>query len=199
MAKRLFDLLVAFAGLLVLFPLVVFLSIAIALKDGTPVFFKQQRVGKGGKSFKIIKFRTMHVLDSAESGQFDPGDSSRVTTIGGFLRRTKLDELPQLLNVIKGEMSIVGPRPEVDKWVQEYSKQWEKIHTVKPGITDPASIIYKNEEQLLSKADDPEQYYRAIVLPGKLKIYEEYVHSWSMANDIKIMFRTAYAVLIERD
>ena len=131
---------------------------------------------------------------SAETGQFKPGDSTRVTTIGKILRRSKLDELPQLINVFMGNMSMVGPRPEVQRWVDVYPDQWKVIHSVKPGITDPASITFRNEEQLLQASDDPDELYRQVILPKKISKYLGYVNKNSVMSDISILFQTVYCL-----
>lgn len=193
--KRTFDILSSLFGLLLLWPFLLLVAIAILLTDGRPVFFKQLRVGRNGKGFSLFKFRSMRVLKTAESGRFDAGSSSRVTPVGRLLRKTKLDELPQLWNVLRGDMSIVGPRPEVRKWVDAYPERWKNVHTVRPGITDPASIKFRNEEELLAQADDPEAMYRDVILPQKLDLYETYVESHSLWGDIGIIFKTIWTVL----
>ncbi|MBS2099065.1 sugar transferase [Carboxylicivirga linearis] len=193
--KRIFDLLSALTGLLLTFPILLVISLIIVLSDGWPIFFKQQRVGKGNKLFMLYKFRSMTVLKSAEKGSFDAGNSSRVTSIGRILRKTKLDELPQLINVLKGDMSVVGPRPEVEKWTQVYPERWAKILSVRPGITDNASIKFRDEEAILNQAVDPIACYRNEILPVKLGIYEEYVDSRSFWGDVKIVISTILAVV----
>jgi len=130
-----------------------------------------------------------------ESGEFDAGDTSRVTSVGRFLRKTKLDELPQLWNVLKGDMSLVGPRPEVRKWVEVYPERWARVLTVRPGITDPASIEFRHEEKLLATSQDPERTYRDEILPRKLALYEQYVATWSFWGDIAILIKTFWTVL----
>ncbi|GAB6095170.1 hypothetical protein JCM14469_14220 [Desulfatiferula olefinivorans] len=148
--------------------------------------------------FKLYKFRSMSIKNNAEDGSFEPGDNSRVTKLGAFIRKTKLDELPQLINVLKGDMSIVGPRPEVRKWVDVYPERWAWVLTVKPGITDPASIYYRNEEDLLSKAEDPETFYRDHILPDKLDLYEEYVRTRTFWGDVGLIMKTILSVLFPR-
>lgn len=140
----------------------------------------------------------MRVMRGAASGTFDAGDTSRITKVGAFLRRTKLDELPQLWNVFKGDMSFVGPRPEVRKWVDAYPERWVKVLTVKPGITDPASIYYRNEGELLAQADDPVACYRDRILPHKLDLYEEYVRTRTFWGDIALIFKTIMLVLFPK-
>lgn len=194
-SKRLLDL--AIAALCVTLAVLPITAIAIAIRvlNGNPIFFRQLRFGKNGLEFGLYKFRTMKTRPAAESGTFDVGDVSRVTRLGRILRKTKLDELPQLLNVIKGDMSLVGPRPEVRKWVEAYPDQWAEVLTVRPGITDPASIEFRNEEELLQNAASPEEYYRNVILPRKLELYKEYVRTQSLWQDINIIFKTCYAVI----
>ena len=175
--KRIFDFVVALFGLIILVPLFFVIGFLIKFDDKGPVFFKQKRVGKGGKLFMLYKFRSMRVPAFSEQGSFEPGNISRITSIGKFLRRTKLDELPQLFNVLKGEMSFVGPRPEVEKWVAVCPERWERVLSVKPGITDNSSIVYRSEELLLSDSEDPEKTYKEIILPKKLDFYEEYIEN----------------------
>ncbi|MDC0304886.1 sugar transferase [bacterium] len=195
--KRLFDILSGLVGLIFLWPLFTVIGIVILVAHGRPVLFRQRRVGRNGKDFFLLKFRSMSFQKSAEVGQFDAGNCSRVTTVGRFLRRTKLDELPQLWNVLKGEMSVVGPRPEIRKWVEVYPKRWQEVLTVRPGITDPASIRFRNEEEILAQASDPEAEYREVILPPKLALYEEYVANASFCDDIVLIFRTIIAVVFK--
>lgn len=197
MIKRLFDLLFSFLLILLLFPLFLVVSIFIMLDDGSPVFFVQQRVGLKGRLFCMFKFRTMTVDRGASKGSFDAGSSSRVTRFGKHLRKSKLDELPQLFNVLRGEMSIVGPRPEVQKWVMVYPERWAIVHSVKPGITDNAAIIFRNEEAILSASNDPEKTYLEEVLPKKLDLYEDYAKNNRFKNDIVIIWNTILAVLLK--
>ena len=193
--KRLFDILVSIVGLIVMSPLLVIIAIAIIMLDGPPVLFLHERVGRNGRLFYLVKFRTMTVLNTREKGGFDAGNRKRITPIGHFLRRTKLDELPQLWNVLAGEMSIVGPRPEVRKWTEVYPERWAVVHMVRPGITDTASIVFRNEEDILAALPDPEKAYRVDILPKKLKMYDEYVRSRSFVGDLKIIFRTLLALV----
>ena len=188
--KKFLDILLICFFLWLILPLLFFGSILILLFDGKPVFFIQQRIGFGGKAFNLVKFRTMSVDHTRTHGSFDLDSFARVTTVGSLLRRTKLDELPQVWNVLRGDMSLVGPRPEVRQWVDVYSERWSKVHQVRPGITDPASIIYRNEQQLLAQSSDPERTYREEVLPHKLSIYEKYLDEQSLLGDIGILFKT---------
>jgi lipopolysaccharide/colanic/teichoic acid biosynthesis glycosyltransferase len=193
--KRLFDFVVAGVSLVILLPLLLVVVIAILLQDGWPVFFFQKRVGINGKEFSIIKFRTMSVMKEAGAGRFDVGDYSLITTLGRLLRKSKIDELPQLLNVLLGDMSLVGPRPEISKWVNEFADDWQIIHTVRPGITDPASVIYSNEEVLLAQAADPTEAYRNAILPHKLSLYKKYIKDRSFFGDIAIIVKTVLKII----
>jgi lipopolysaccharide/colanic/teichoic acid biosynthesis glycosyltransferase len=188
--KRCLDIAGAFVGLVVLMPLLIAVWIFVVLESGLPGLFSQQRVGRGGCDFVLYKFRTMAVRRGTESGSFDAGSSAHVTRVGRILRKTKLDELPQLWNVLRGDMSLVGPRPEVRKWVEAYPARWSKVLTLRPGITDPASIVYRNEEEILAESADPEATYRAEILPHKLSLYEDYVDTRSFRGDIGILFKT---------
>lgn len=192
--KRLFDLIVSLTGLLILSPLFLIIGFAIKISDKGPVFFRQIRAGRNGRDFLIYKFRTMKKAPSHVEGNFNPGDRSRVTSVGKFLRRSKLDELPQLINVLKGDMSMVGPRPEIPRWVTVYPERWEKVLSVRPGITDNSSILFRDEESMLSQSENPEKTYREIILPKKLGLYEEYVDTHSFLGDIKLIFKTIISV-----
>jgi len=194
MVKRSFDLLLAALALLVLAPLLAVVAITVRLTSAGPALFRQERIGRYGRVFVLLKFRTMRVLNGTEKGSFDAGNVSRITSFGRFLRKTKLDELPQLWNVLTGDMALVGPRPEVRKWVEVYPDRWAKVLTVRPGITDPASIVYRDEEEILARSADPERTYREEILPHKLSLYEEYVHSRSFLGDIGIIFKTLKVV-----
>jgi lipopolysaccharide/colanic/teichoic acid biosynthesis glycosyltransferase len=171
------------------------IAVVVKLSSRGPVLFCQYRVGRGGKDFLLYKFRSMTVLRGAEQGRFEPGQSRRVTTIGRLLRASKLDELPQLFNVLKGDMSLVGPRPEVRRWVETYPQRWAVVLRVRPGITDPASLVYRNEESLLTVSADPERLYREEILPHKLDLYEEYVATASAWKDLLIVAQTVIVVL----
>ena len=193
--KRLFDISASFIGLLLLSPILIALAIWIKLDSRGPVFFKQIRVGKGGKDFKILKFRSMY-LDSEKSGQITVGDRDpRVTKSGYYIRKYKFDEIPQLFNVLKGEMSIVGPRPEVRRYVNLYTKDQMQILSVRPGITDPASIKYRNENEILEKVEDPEDYYIKVIMQDKIRYNLEYIENKSFHYDIKLIIRTFKAIV----
>ncbi len=197
MLKRVFDILFSFLGLVITFPLFIIIASFILIENGVPVLFKQERVGRFGNKFIILKFRSMTVLKSEEKGLFNAGDSSRITKTGRIIRRAKLDELPQLINVIKGDMSLVGPRPEVEKWINAFPERWAMVHQVKPGITDNSSIFYRSEESLLAGSDDPEKTYKEIILPKKLDLYEDYVVNNSFLGDLKLIFKTIFTVIFK--
>jgi lipopolysaccharide/colanic/teichoic acid biosynthesis glycosyltransferase len=190
-AKRTLDALASIAGLVLLAPLLVSIAVWIKLDSSGPVFFRQERVGRRGRPFRIWKFRTMCVDSECVGPQLTVGADPRITRAGRFLRRYKLDELPQLLNVLCGEMSLVGPRPEVPRYVARYSeRQRAQILAVRPGITDPASIVFVDENDLLSGASDPERVYVESVLPNKLRLYEAYLAQRSFWGDVRLIFRT---------
>ncbi|GAA0427126.1 sugar transferase [Cocleimonas flava] len=195
LSKRLFDLFFVIPGLLVLAPFLLVIALIIKLKDGGNVLFKQVRVGKNGKHFDVLKFRTM-VLDAEKLGnKVTTGDDPRITPIGRVLRKYKLDELPQLINVLKGEMSLVGPRPEVPEYVEFYPEETRSIVlSVPPGMTDKASIEFVNENDLLSGSEDPVSDYKNKVLPIKLKYYVEYVKERSLWMDFKLIIKTVIAI-----
>lgn len=197
MVKRIFDFLVALLLLLLLLP--VFLLVAVIIKCDTSgkVFFIQQRVGKDNQDFGIIKFRTM-IADAEKNGQLTIGNDSRITRSGKFLRKYKLDELPQLFNVLKGDMSMVGPRPEVRKYVSLYNEEQKKVLSVKPGITDPASIRFADENHLLAGCENPEEKYIREIMPAKLKLNLEYIERQSFLNDIKILFQTVFRIFLRK-
>ncbi|MBN2778549.1 MAG: sugar transferase [Bacteroidales bacterium] len=193
--KRLFDICFSFFGLVFLFPWLLLISIIIVLDSKGGVFYRQVRVGKNSKDFKIFKFRTMRP-NSDKAGLLTVGSrDNRVTKVGYFLRKYKLDELPQLINVLVGDMSFVGPRPEVRKYVDMYDAEQLKVITVKPGITDYASIEYSNENDLLAKSDNPEKTYIEEVMPAKLKLNLKYIEEAGLATDVKIIFKTIGKIL----
>lgn len=190
--KRLFDIVCSFFGLLVLSPLFVFLSLWVGLGSKGGVFYKQKRVGRFNKDFTLYKFRSMRVGADKKGLLTIGGKDSRVTKAGFFIRKYKLDELPQLLNVLKGDMSFVGPRPEVRKYVDMYTERQLKVLDVRPGITDLASIKYRNENDLLATADNPEQYYIDFVMQDKLALNLQYIETRTFFGDIKLIFRTIF-------
>lgn len=194
MAKRLFDIVSSGIGLLCLAPFFVVMAIWIKLDSRGPVFYRQTRVGRYGRDFRIFKFRSMRV-GSDKGRQITVGERDpRITRSGYFIRRYKIDELPQLINVFLGDMSVVGPRPEVRKYVDLYSEEQRKVFQVRPGITDLASIKYRNENELLSQVDDPDTYYIDVIMPDKLAINLEYIRHQSFMGDIKIIFNTLFKI-----
>ena len=190
--KRLFDITASFFGILILSPLLIFIGLWVGLSSKGGVFYKQIRVGKNNKDFKLYKFRSMRV-NSDKQGLLTVGSKdSRITKAGYFIRKYKIDELPQLFNVLKGDMSFVGPRPEVRRYVDLYSEEQMKVLSVRPGITDPASIKYRNENDILSSASNPEEYYIQHIMPDKLKINIDYINTRTFVKDIKIIFQTIF-------
>lgn len=199
MVKRIFDFLCASIGLLLLSPVILWITVWIKLDSPGAVFFRQTRVGRHGKLFRIYKFRTMCPDAESKGRLITVGNDPRITKSGRFLRRSKLDELPQLLNVLKGEMSLVGPRPEVPRYVALYPEHVrEKVLSVPPGITDYASIEYKDENDILSRTNDPDRAYAEEIMPVKLKYYERYVSERSMAVDVKLILTTLKAVFFRK-
>jgi len=195
--RRFFDLVVSAVLLVILLPVYLLVIVLIMVFMTGPVLFRQKRIGLSGLPFVLLKFRSMLVVTNTEQDAFHAGDTSRVTSIGKFLRKTKLDELPQLFNVLKGDMSIVGPRPEVEKWTKVYPEKWAIVHKVKPGITDNASIQFRNEEEILKNSLNPEETYKNEILPKKLDLYIDYVNNHSFLGDMKIIFKTIKVVLFK--
>jgi lipopolysaccharide/colanic/teichoic acid biosynthesis glycosyltransferase len=190
MLKRLFDIIFSTLGLIMLLPLFIIISIAILINDGFPIFYLQERIGLNLKPFLLLKFRSMY-KDAATKGLLTVGNrDSRITKIGYFIRKYKIDELPQLINVLIGNMSLVGPRPEVKKYVDLYDTQQQKILSIKPGITDYASIAYSNENEILTNSSEPEKTYIQEVMPHKLSLNLKYLNEQSLMTDIKIIFNT---------
>ena len=188
--KRLFDLLSALVGLLFLSPLFLVVAILIKLDSRGPVFFRQDRMGKAFRPFLILKFRTMVRDAPNKGGPITFGEDPRITRIGRFLRKIKIDELPQLINVLKGEMSIVGPRPEVRRYVELFREDYEEILTVRPGLTDLASLKYRDEAAILGASHDPEAMYVKYILPEKINLAKEYVRRSSLTFDLILIFKT---------
>ena len=194
-AKRLFDLLCAGLGLLLLSPLLAVLALWVRLDSPGPALFRQERVGRHGKPFRVLKFRTMRVDAERLGPKITAGADPRITRAGAFLRRSKLDELPQLINVVRGEMSLVGPRPEVPEYVALYPPALREIVlSVPPGITDLASIEFRHESELLARAADPQREYVETILPIKLDYYRRYVEGRSLLGDLAIILRTLRAI-----
>lgn len=195
MVKRVFDIFFSLFGLVLLFPLLLFISIAIVLDSEGGIFFRQIRVGKDNVDFKMFKFRSMRT-GSDKKGLLTIGDKdNRVTKVGYFLRKYKIDELPQLINILKGDMSFVGPRPEVRKYVDLYDAQQKKVLSVCPGLTDYSSLFYINESELLSKSENPERTYIEEIMPAKLELCKKYINEKSLVTDIKILFHTLKKIL----
>jgi len=195
MIKRAFDILFSASAIIILLPIEVVIAIIIYFEDRQSVIFRQQRIGLNLRPFTLYKFRSMSINKTTSNENFDAGDQSRVTRIGKVLRKTKLDELPQLFNVLIGDMSLVGPRPEIEKWVDIYPQQWAFVLSVKPGITDNAAILYRNEEEILAKVMNPEMHYKEILLPHKLNLYRDYILNHSFRGDILIIFRTLFSIV----
>lgn len=195
MVKRVFDIFFSLFGLVLLFPLLLFISIAIVLDSEGGIFFRQIRVGKDNVDFKMFKFRTMRT-GSDKKGLLTIGDKdNRVTKVGYFLRKYKIDELPQLINILKGDMSFVGPRPEVRKYVDLYDTEQKNLLSVRPGLTDYSSLFYINESELLSKSENPEITYIEEIMPAKLELCKKYINEKSLLTDIKIIFLTLKKIL----
>ena len=196
--KRLFDIVASGLGLIVLSPLFLILAIWIKLDSKGPVFYRQMRVGYKNKDFRIFKFRSMRVGADKGSLVTIGGRDPRVTRSGYWIRKFKLDELPQLINVFIGDMSLVGPRPEVRHYVDYWTPEQMHVLDVRPGITDPASIKFRNENELMEKAEDPEKYYIEVIMQEKIRLYLEYVENHSFLYDIGLIFKTFWVIVKER-
>ena len=194
MLKRIFDIILSLFGLIILLPFMLIIAILIKIDSKGPVFFKQLRVTKNGREFKILKYRTMRV-GSDKYSQITVGKDERITKIGSFLRKYKLDEIPQLINVLIGDMSLVGPRPEVPKYVALYTDEQKEILKVRAGITDYASIEFSNENDLLALEEDPEKAYIEKVMPKKIELNKKYLSEISVLMDIKIILLTIKKIL----
>ena len=196
--KRLFDIIASACGLLVLSPVFLIMAIWIKQDSNGPVFYRQVRVGRHNKDLRIFKFRSMRV--GADKGGLVTigGRDPRITRSGYFIRKYKLDEFPQLINVFLGEMSVVGPRPEVRHYVNYWTPEQMHVLDVRPGITDPASIKFRNENELMEKAEDPEDYYINVIMQEKIKLYLEYIQNASCWSDIKLIFKTFKVIITER-
>ena len=196
--KRIFDIVASGLGLGVLSPLFLILAIWIKLDSKGPVFYRQVRVGRHNKDFRIFKFRSMRVGADKGSLVTIGGHDPRVTRSGYFIRKFKFDELPQLINVFVGDMSLVGPRPEVRHYVDYWTPEQMHVLDVRPGITDPASIKFRNENELMEQAEDPEKYYIEVIMQEKIKLYLEYVNHHSFVGDIGLIFKTFLVIVKER-
>ena len=190
--KRLFDIVCSFFGLVFLSWLFVFVALWVGFSSKGGVFYRQRRVGRCNRDFTIYKFRSMRVNSDRQGFLTIGGRDGRITKAGVFIRKYKLDELPQLFNVLRGDMSFVGPRPEVRKYVELYTEEQKKVLTVRPGITSLSSIKYRNENEILSRSDNPEQYYIDVIMQDKLAIELDYLEQRSLLTDIKVIFQTIF-------
>lgn len=195
--KRLFDIVASGLGLLFLSPFLILIAIWIKLDSSGPVFYRQVRVGQHNKDFRIFKFRSMRMGADKGSLVTIGGRDPRVTRSGYYIRKFKIDELPQLINVFLGDMSLVGPRPEVRHYVNYWTPEQMHVLDVRPGITDPASIKFRNENELMEKTEDPENYYINVIMQEKIKLYLEYVNNHSFLGDIALIFKTFWTIIKE--
>ena len=195
-AKRFFDLTVAAAGLIVLSPVLLVLAVWIKLDDGGPVFYRGVRVGRNGRPFRVVKFRTMRVDAEAVGGSSTASDDVRITRVGRWLRRSKVDELPELANVLRGEMSLVGPRPEVQEYVRLMTEEERAVLSVRPGLTDWATLWNSDEGAVLAGATDPEKAYLELIRPEKIRLQLEYVRNRSFLTDLVILVQTVAAIVL---
>lgn len=193
---RAVDVAVAAAGLVLLAPVLAVVALAVRLSSPGPVLFAQERVGLHGRRFRILKFRTMVAGAERRGGQLTVGGDPRITRVGAVLRATKLDELPQLWNVVRGDMRLVGPRPEVPRYVERYTPQQRRLLAVRPGITDPASLAFRDESRLLEAAEDPERLYVEQILPRKLAINADYLERRTLASDLRLVVSTLLVAVI---
>jgi lipopolysaccharide/colanic/teichoic acid biosynthesis glycosyltransferase len=194
--KRCFDFMVSAVGLVFLLPVLGIVAVLIKLDSKGPVFFRQERMGRGFRPFWIYKFRTMVVNAPSLGALLTSGEDPRITRVGRLLRKTKVDELPQLFNVMMGDMSLVGPRPEVRRYAEMFRQDYEEVLTVRPGITDPASLKYCDESELLGSAADPEQEYVMHVLPDKIRLAKEYIHHGSFLSDLSLILKTIFKMFV---
>jgi lipopolysaccharide/colanic/teichoic acid biosynthesis glycosyltransferase len=188
--KRLFDLIVSLAAIIILSPLFIVLGLLILLTMGWPIFYLQARVGRGGRLFKIVKFRSMVRRADKQGPSYTVGGDPRITPVGRFLRKHKLDEIPQLFNVLAGQMSFVGPRPEVPEYVELYTDAQRRVLSVKPGLTDPASIVYRDEEKVLARYEDSRTAYVEKIMPAKLKLNMAYLEKATFGKDLGLILET---------
>jgi len=193
--KRLLDVVVSSAGLLFLSPVIAVVAVLIKFDSRGPLFFRQERVGQGQRTFSIYKFRTMVVDAPLKGGPLTAPEDPRITRLGRLLRQTKIDELPQLINVLRGDMTIVGPRPEVPRYVEMFRSDYDEILRARPGITDLASLKYRDESAVLKHATDPEQEYLTRVLPDKIALAKEYIKRSSLAFDVSLILKTVARII----
>ena len=198
MIKRAFDIVIAATGLIVLLPITMVVAVLIKCDSQGPVFFKQKRMGRGFRAFLIYKFRTMKENNELTGRLITVGEDPRITRVGKFLRKTKIDELPQLINVLKGEMSLVGPRPELPRFVELFRREYAEILTVRPGITDLASLKYRDEAALLAKSENPEEEYLRHVLPDKIRLAKDYLQHSSLSFDLWLIAKTLFKIFNSR-
>ena len=191
-SKRLLDIVAASGALFLSIPLLIVGAAAVVLETGRPVLYRQERIGVNGAVFEILKLRSMS--EGGVGASVTAGGDSRITCVGRILRKSKVDELPQLFNVLKGEMSLVGPRPEVSEFVELYPEQFERLLSVRPGITDYSSIVFRNESEILAAASDPRQHYIDNILPQKIALSERYISKASTAEDLRVIFLTVAAI-----
>jgi lipopolysaccharide/colanic/teichoic acid biosynthesis glycosyltransferase len=196
--KRILDVTAALVGLLLVSPVLVLAAIAVKVSGKGHVFFKQARSGLHGVPFQIVKFRTMHPATDGNAPLVTASGDRRITVVGRWLRKSKIDELPQLFNVLRGEMSLVGPRPEVPLYTHSYSEEQKKTLSVRPGITGPAAIAYRQEEELLGQQADKDKFYREVLLPAKLEIDLDYCNNLSLARDLHLVLQTATCLVSRR-
>ena len=192
--RRVIDLALSASALVLISPLLLVIGALVACTSPGGPLFRQTRVGRYRRPFTLLKFRSMSVHPGTEEGSFDPGDHRRVAGVGRVLRRFKLDELPQLWNVLVGDMSLVGPRPEVPEWTEIHPEEWDVVLSVRPGLTDPASLEFRHEETLLARSDDPRALYRDVILPRKLELSGHYVRHRTMGGDMALLLRTVLAL-----
>jgi lipopolysaccharide/colanic/teichoic acid biosynthesis glycosyltransferase len=193
-SKRIFDLVLATLGILLIWPLLLLVALAVKCNDRGPVFFRQERVGEGGKRFRIWKFRTMRSASQGNGNPLTVGQDPRVTAVGYWLRRSKLDELPQLLNVIRGEMSFVGPRPELPYFVDRYTAEQRRVLQLRPGVTSLASIKFRNEDDILGHVEDPERFFMEKIVPERARTDLEYAARATMLSDLVVMAKTVFSL-----
>lgn len=196
--KRFFDIVLSSIGIVLCIPIFIIIAVAIKIEDGGPVFFRQTRIGYRGKPFTILKFRTMVPGAENQGPAITVGADPRITRVGSWLRKIKLDELPQLINVLRGQMSLVGPRPEVPEYVRLYSPDQRRVLDLVPGITDPASLKYRNESELLAQASNPTEEYVNRIMPDKIRINLEYAARATVWSDLRIVVTTVLSSLFIR-
>ncbi|MDP6480192.1 MAG: sugar transferase [Phycisphaerales bacterium] len=192
--QRFFDLIISTLAVVLLLPIIVVAWLTVRVVSGPPAIFRQVRVGRGHRPFTLLKFRSMATCVFGEE-RFEPRSTRHITPIGAVMRRSKIDELPQIFNVLRGDMAIVGPRPEVREWVERYPERFRVTLRVRPGLTDPASIVFRNEQMLLAGFDDPETAYQNLVLPAKLEISTQYLNSRTLRSDLVVLWATMCAIV----